>query len=820
MLPQISSLHSFHACLHRFCFGWLSSTFIYLHIFSLVSAGKVLALELVVEKQGVAKIFVSPEDLNARNGGESLRLALEDFNYHLEKMSGSRLEVVETREPKEVGGAALIIGSLAVAQGTRAPSTKWKEGYRIRIGESQGFVSGETPQATSYGLYALLRRLGCDWVMPGPLGEIIPARKRVVLEQGDDAESPSFGRRSFWLGGGPSIVTKAEREFYNQWARRMRLGIAEELLLDGQGHFWDSLIAKNKEAFENEPEMLALVTDPAGKLVRKGPQIETTHPGILDLLERHVRETFEKNQWSKEKAVTLPMGPADGVGYSLSPKSIGITGGRRDPISGGPEVTSLVVSLINALLERVGEEFPHLSFGYYVYSVHADFPADVRPHPRIYPTLAPIAYSRLHATGDPYSKSRSFYKGIVDQWAAHSKETGARLHVYEYNWNLADNMLPFTKVEMLAKDVKFYHERGFEGFTLESSKAWAVTGVGDYIAARLIWNAAEDWREILAEYCQKAFGSAATEIENYYIRLAKVQRMAGQEAGSYHSAPFVFDSEYLAVAEVDLNAAKKHDLAPEQRLRLEGVTAPHGILKSYLAWFQAMNAFDFTSAQKHYSDILTTWQETLGKNSFFVCRYAPRYMESQIAMSMNEGVRYSNGSYQIVHRIPDELPTALDPQNIGKRLNLFGPEINDTLWIRTHTYGSTWDAQGLGFYREGSVWYRTRFQAPNASEKEPVGLFLGGFEDVAEVWLNGKPIGRSGVQFLKPAVFDLTDHIRYGEENLLAIQVSTFMGHINELYLGGLLRPSFIFKGPRVVTSDNPKDAEYRVLPGAGQEVD
>lgn len=69
--------------------------------------------------------------------------------------------------------------------------------------------------------------------------------------------------------------------------------------------------------------------------------------------------------------------------------------------------------------------------------------------------------------------------------------------------------------------------------------------------------------------------------------------------------------------------------------------------------------------------------------------------------------------------------------------------------------------------------------------------------------------------FSKPFVFDLTEATLFGsgQKNLLAIKVVR-NSLINEIGLGGLLRPSFLFTGPRV---ENPVDTnapQQRVLPG------
>jgi hypothetical protein len=97
--------------------------------------------------------------------------------------------------------------------------------------------------------------------------------------------------------------------------------------------------------------------------------------------------------------------------------------------------------------------------------------------------------------------------------------------------------------------------------------------------------------------------------------------------------------------------------------------------------------------------------------------------------------------------------------------------------------------------RDGAVWYRWRFDLPDDHGDAPLALFLGGVEDSAAVWLNGVKLGISRPTFNSPVVFDLGPALNAEGGNLLAIQI-TRTRKFNEIGLGGLLQPSFLFTGP------------------------
>ena len=196
---------------------------------------------------------------------------------------------------------------------------------------------------------------------------------------------------------------------------------------------------------------------------------------------------------------------------------------------------------------------------------------------------------------------------------------------------------------------------------------------------------------------------------------------------------------------------------------------------------------------------------------------APQYLNRFIAKFVAEGLAYSSASNRMVMPVPDELPTQFDEKVIGygAGFDYERPDTDDTGWMKTRTYSSNWDAQGLADgHRVGAVWYRFRFTLPADLKDQPIGLFAGGFEDEMRVWINGHLVGTSGVRFSNPAVFDLTDGIQAGTENLLAMQVIRNSG-ANEIGLGGILRPCFLFTGPRLEKkAPGPQVELRRVLPG------
>lgn len=82
---------------------------------------------------------------------------------------------------------------------------------------------------------------------------------------------------------------------------------------------------------------------------------------------------------------------------------------------------------------------------------------------------------------------------------------------------------------------------------------------------------------------------------------------------------------------------------------------------------------------------------------------------------------------------------------------------------------------------EREWWYRLRFDAPAEppADDERLRLVFHGVDTFATFWLNGERLGRHANMF-RPATFDLTGLLRYGEPNVLAICFDRPLDHAPE----------------------------------------
>lgn len=113
-------------------------------------------------------------------------------------------------------------------------------------------------------------------------------------------------------------------------------------------------------------------------------------------------------------------------------------------------------------------------------------------------------------------------------------------------------------------------------------------------------------------------------------------------------------------------------------------------------------------------------------------------------------------------------------------------EIDDTPW-RTIDLPHDWSIEdipgtdspldsnaiggiSMGYYVGGTGWYRKKFTVPEDLSDKKFRLLFEGIYMNADIWLNGQHLGNHPYGYTSFWI-DLTDHIHFGEENILAVQV-------------------------------------------------
>ncbi|WP_298495857.1 glycoside hydrolase family 2 protein [uncultured Algibacter sp.] len=113
-------------------------------------------------------------------------------------------------------------------------------------------------------------------------------------------------------------------------------------------------------------------------------------------------------------------------------------------------------------------------------------------------------------------------------------------------------------------------------------------------------------------------------------------------------------------------------------------------------------------------------------------------------------------------------------------------EFDDKSWVTIscpHTFNDvdTFDDLSHGHHDgednqwRGTVWYRKNFTLPESEKGKKIFIEFESVRQIADVYINGKHIGQNQTGFI-PFGFDLTSHINFGEENVIAVKVNNDRG--------------------------------------------
>ncbi len=140
----------------------------------------------------------------------------------------------------------------------------------------------------------------------------------------------------------------------------------------------------------------------------------------------------------------------------------------------------------------------------------------------------------------------------------------------------------------------------------------------------------------------------------------------------------------------------------------------------------------------------------------------------------------------------------------------FGEQRPDEIWdfkVTTQTYRATY---------KGTGWYARPFAVPEMWKGKRIWLNFGGVHPSADTYLNGELLGSHSGPFV-PFGYDVTDRVRRGGENFLAVRVherNRWMGYI----FGFWGNWSGLYRGVELTATGERWIQECRVLPDGERE--
>lgn len=453
-----------------------------LALFAGLSAGAVAPVPATLASGGMARLAI----VVSKGASPRVIAAARTLAEELRRITGAAFE-----QAAGDGTRGLAVGrtgdfpALGLDAALDATGLARREQYLLRSHAEGVVILGATDLAVENAVWDLLHRIGYRQFFPAPSWEIVPKLEELTVRV-DALEKPSYYTRSIWYGFGMSDFNA---DALRRWQVRNRVPGGFSLKT---GHAYEALIKRHQAEFDAHPEYLGLL---GGK--RKSSKLCISNPGLRDLAARDAAEYFEKNPSADSYSVE----PSDDKGWCECAACAAL-GSHSDR----------ALTLANAVGDAVAARWPDKFVAFYAFNLHSPPPA-LRAKDNVIVSVA-TALTR-HKTPP---------EELLTGWSRQGvRSLGVREYYAVNTW---DRGLPARSraadPEYLRSSIPRFHGLGARFVSAESSDNWGSTGLGYYLAARLLWNVstAAQTPALIEDFLDKAFGAARGPMAEFYAVLS------------------------------------------------------------------------------------------------------------------------------------------------------------------------------------------------------------------------------------------------------------------------------------------------------------
>ena len=366
------------------------------------------------------------------------------------------------------------------------------------------FLAGNQPRGALYAVYAFLnRQLGVRWLWPGESGEFMPERRAWSLPDLGYTHTPGYAYRGFHLCG-----DWRDHEAFRIWMGRNFVNIhrhsapvSEKRL--GFHSLWSSHNAHLPAAkyFAEHPEYFAEING-----TRYPSSICMSHPEVLALVADNLRNYLKR----QPQLEILSLFPSDNQDYC------------RCAACAKMDVSTAWFTFYNRLTDLLKADFPRLKFTTIAYQGYREVPA-VPVRNTLFVEYATYGRCNAHPFSDTNCTRNAHVLAAFDAW----EKTGVPVGNYGYEYDVFTRNARFTPFFAMIEDaIREGHRRRQAALITEvglSPRTGPVTAVHTvqnrlpiYLYAQLMWDPARDADDLLADWCQTAYGDAAAPLLDYF----------------------------------------------------------------------------------------------------------------------------------------------------------------------------------------------------------------------------------------------------------------------------------------------------------------
>ncbi len=497
------------------------------------------------------------------------RYAAEELQANLEAICGARLPIVS--ETRAGVGPAVLIGPShrAIETGlVEQARDLGEDGVLLKtVGEDLVLLGGGD-RGQLYAVTELLERyLGCRFLAPDCT--VRPERPTLTLPEIDFRYTPPFLYRE---------------ELYHEavdWAFAARLKLNGSNLAQCLGlpvsatgeripgvlicpfaHSASAMVPPG-QYFAEHPEYFGLVAGQRRSQVTGG-QLCYTNPDVLRICTDWVLDWIANNPTvscvdiSQNDAYPGDSGACE---CEACRAVVAEEGAEHGPI----------LRFVNAIADRVAEKYPDKYVDTLAYAYTIARPKHERPRNNV---VIRLCHHACYFHGIEGCDLGAPYRQAVEEWRPVSKN----LWIWHYGTNFWHYLAPNPNLEPLARDLRYYAEKGVNGVMLQGniqSVGGELSNLRMYLTAQLLWDPTRDPMEIRREFCEGYYGPAAGEVLEFLgLMDAWGAAIPAHIPMNGWNPPDVTTPEFVAAASAVLERALARCDDPTTRNRVEKLCIP------------------------------------------------------------------------------------------------------------------------------------------------------------------------------------------------------------------------------------------------------
>ncbi|PIU65402.1 MAG: hypothetical protein COS85_08930 [Armatimonadetes bacterium CG07_land_8_20_14_0_80_59_28] len=443
-----------------------------------------------------------------------IKLAAEEIQRALAISTGIKLPIAEAPCVPMI-----CLGDNAVARKAGLSAEKLPdEGFRIVTKGKNLYILGKDSEdnypwrgwesrGTLFGAYEFLERIvGVRWLMPGEVGEEIPALKSLSVPNLNVVQSPDFMIRELM-----DIQNQVRSphpkdpgtQNVDRWLLRHKNPNVSDAFKSSRskilwGHAWDQLVTRKD--LEEHPEWQA-VSGGRGKFC-------TSNPEVVKHFAQGVIRWLDENSDRRSVSIT----PEDGGDFC---KCDTCKAGTEQDWHGNLSYTPVILKFYNDVGRIVAQKHPGRIVGGLVYYNYMYPPkAPIEMERNVWLWLAPLNYYGWGLAKPIYQEE---LPRLISGWTA---VTPNFLYLNFSVWFRSLNGTPLPPgLPLLKLEIPTAHRTGAKGVGMVGIGAWGYGGCENYILAKLLWDAESDVDALYREWMQKTYGPAWKTMDQFVMMI-------------------------------------------------------------------------------------------------------------------------------------------------------------------------------------------------------------------------------------------------------------------------------------------------------------